>query len=154
MDERGYRPGRSQSESASFGQSPDCEQTAQDGHPVSASIEETIMYVASAGEPNLLGDAIVQLVGTKPKPFFLQIEGFDGVSFDPLRQQIVDKALSGIIVEPVPQHFEKLKALYVGSTNITTVNCAIGPEDGERTIWRFNPKAIEHGLLPPHFAGI
>ena len=103
---------------------------------------------------DLLGDAVTALLESNPEPFFVQVGGFDGVSFDPLRRQIVDKNLSGLIVEPIPQYFEKLKSLYAGSTRVIPINCAITEEDGERTIWRFNPEAVERGLLPPHFAGI
>src|SRR6185503_18442088 len=80
--------------------------------------------------------------------------GFDGVSFDPLRQHIVEHNLSGLIIEPVADYFAKLKALYQGSSAVTPVNCAIDRTNGARTIWRFNPRAFEKGLLPPHFAGI
>jgi FkbM family methyltransferase len=112
------------------------------------------MLAANADAPDLLGDAVAALIESNPKPFFVQVGGFDGVSFDPLRRQIVDKNLSGLIVEPIPQYFEKLTSLYAGSTSVTPVNCAITEENGERTIWRFNPVAVERGLLPPHFAGI
>ncbi len=112
------------------------------------------MSASSADAPDFLSDAVAELLQSNPTPFFVQVGGFDGVSFDPLRRQIVEKTLSGLIVEPVPQYFEKLKALYAGSAQVTPVNCAIAEEDGERTIWRFNEKAIERGLLPPHFAGI
>lgn len=112
------------------------------------------MLDATAEMPDLLGDAVTALLESNPSPFFVQVGGFDGVSFDPLRQQVVDKNLTGLIVEPIPQYFEKLRTLYAGSERVTPVNCAITEEDGERTIWRFNPVAVERGLLPPHFAGI
>jgi FkbM family methyltransferase len=112
------------------------------------------MSVTHAEVPDLLTGAVSALVAINPNPFFVQVGGFDGVSFDPLRSLIVDKNLSGLIVEPIPQYFEKLKSLYTHAPNISAINCAITEEDGERTIWRFNPEAVERGLLPPHFAGI
>ena len=112
------------------------------------------MPAALTDARDLLGDAVTALLASNPRPFFVQVGGFDGVSFDPLRRQIVDKNLSGLIVEPIPQYFEKLKSLYADSTSVIPVNCAITEEAGERTIWRFNPEAVERGLLPPHFAGI
>ena len=110
------------------------------------------MSIAHADTPDIFGAAIADLRQSNPKPYFVQIGGFDGVSFDPLRRQIVDGNLSGLIIEPVPQYFAKLKALYAGSTTVTPVNCAIAEDNGERTIWQFSPKAIELGKLPPHFA--
>jgi FkbM family methyltransferase len=112
------------------------------------------MLAVHAEEADLLGNAVATLMRTTPKPFFVQVGGFDGVSFDPLRQQIVDKDLAGLIVEPIPQYFDQLKSLYAGSTSVTPINCAISEDNGERVIWRFNPLAVERGLLPPHFAGI
>ncbi len=88
------------------------------------------------------------------RPFFLQIGGFDGVSFDPLRPYIVARDLAGLIVEPVGHYFEKLKALYAGSENVMTANYAVSEQDGARTMWRINPEAVARGLLEPHFAGI
>jgi FkbM family methyltransferase len=112
------------------------------------------MLAVHAEEADLLGNAVATLMRTTAKPFFVQVGGFDGVSFDPLRQQIVDKDLAGLIVEPIPQYFEQLKSLYAGSRSVTPVNCAIAEDNGERVIWRFNPVAVERGLLPAHFAGI
>ena len=58
------------------------------------------MPATLAETSDLLGDAISELLQSNPKPYFVQVGGFDGVSFDPLRQQIVEKNLSGLIVEP------------------------------------------------------
>jgi FkbM family methyltransferase len=112
------------------------------------------MLAANLNAADPFGEAIADLLGWKPNPFFVQVGGFDGVSFDPLRPHVVDGNLSGLIFEPIPQYFEKLQALYAGSDRVKPVNVAISEADGERTIWRFNPEAVERGLLPPHFAGI
>jgi len=101
-----------------------------------------------------LGDAIARLVRRVPDAFFLQIGGFDGESFDPLRPHVLAHNLRGLIVEPIPQYYEKLRALYAGSPAVRTANVAVAEQDGERTLWRFNPEAVEKGLLLPHFAGI
>src|ERR1051326_2425261 len=112
------------------------------------------MFVTNAAARDIFGDAIAQLLQSNPQPFFVQVGGYDGVSFDPLRRHIVANDLPGLMVEPVPLYFNKLKALYAGSTKVRPVNCAIAEENGERTIWGFNPLAVERGLLPPHFGGI
>src|SRR5690348_12849964 len=112
------------------------------------------MFVTNAGASDIFANAIAQLLKTNPQPFFVQIGGYDGVSFDPLRRHIVENDLPGVIVEPVPLYFDKLKALYSGSTKVRPINCAIAEENGERTIWGFNPVAVERGVLPPHFGGI
>src|SRR6185369_8439389 len=112
------------------------------------------MFVTNAGAADIFADAIAQLLRDNPQPFFVQIGGYDGVSFDPLRPHIVENDLPGLIVEPVPLYFNKLNALYAGSTKVRPINCAIAEENGERTIWGFNPAAVERGILPPHFGGI
>ena len=109
---------------------------------------------APAADQDPFDAAMTELMARRPDAFFVQVGGFDGVSFDPLRPHVVAGDLSGVIVEPIPQYFEKLQALYAGSSKVTPINCAVADEDGERTIWKFNPEAVERGLLPPHFAGI
>lgn len=98
--------------------------------------------------------AIGQLLARNPDPFFVQVGGYDGVSFDPLRPHVVAANLRGVIIEPIPVYFEKLQALYAGSDRVRPINCAVAEEDGQRTIWRFKPEAVERGILPPHFGGI
>ena len=85
---------------------------------------------------------------------FLQIGGYDGVSFDPLREHILKGDLTGVIVEPVPMHFEKLQALYAGSDRIKVENCAVDATEGERTMWFFSREAIAKGTIGQVFGGI
>ncbi|HEX5377660.1 MAG TPA: FkbM family methyltransferase, partial [Phenylobacterium sp.] len=119
-----------------------------------ALVETPRPLAAPAASEDPFDVAMTALIARNPKAFFVQVGGFDGVSFDPLRPHVVAGNLSGVIAEPIPQYFEKLQALYAGSSRVTPVNCAISDADGERTIWKFNPEAVERGLLPPHFAGI
>ncbi len=84
---------------------------------------------------------------------FVQVGGFDGVSFDPLRPFVAGGRLTGLIVEPLPQPFAKLQALYGGSTAIALAACAVADREGEQALWRFKSDAIEQGLLDPQFAG-
>ncbi len=112
------------------------------------------MSAGQAGAADPYGQAIADMLAWTPAPFFVQVGGFDGVSFDPLRPHIVAKNLSGLIVEPIPLYFEKIRQLYAGSDRVVPVNCAIAETDGERAIWRFLPEAVARGVLPPHFAGI
>ncbi|MBS4048709.1 MAG: FkbM family methyltransferase [Alphaproteobacteria bacterium] len=85
---------------------------------------------------------------------FLQIGGYDGVSYDPLRKHILTGKLTGVIVEPVPMHVEKLQALYAGSDRIKIENCAVDREAGERTMWFFSRAAIANGTIGEVFGGI
>jgi FkbM family methyltransferase len=104
--------------------------------------------------PTTLKAAISAFLRQHPTMSFVQIGGFDGVSFDPLRPHIEGGRLTGLIVEPLPAPFAKLQALYEGSKTVRVCNCAIHDEEGEQTIWRFNPAAIEQGFLDSSFGGI
>lgn len=99
-------------------------------------------------------DAVAGLCVWQSSPFFVQVGGYDGVSFAPLRPLILERGLSGLIVEPIPFYFERIKSLYKNSDKITPVNYAIADVDGQRPIWRFKPEAVTMGILPPHFGGI
>jgi FkbM family methyltransferase len=85
---------------------------------------------------------------------FLQIGGYDGVSYDPLRKHILTGKLTGVIVEPVPMHVEKLRELYAGSDLIRIEHCAVDREAGERTMWFFSREAIANGTIGQVFGGI
>ncbi len=85
---------------------------------------------------------------------FLQVGGYDGVSYDPLRPHIVGGGLSGVIVEPLADNFAKLQALYGHSDRIRIENCAIAESDGERDLWRFQPEALRDGRLDAEFGGV
>jgi FkbM family methyltransferase len=61
---------------------------------------------------------------------FIEIGANDGVDFDPLRPYIERYGLRGLLVEPQPSVFERLKLNYTGVTTVSFENCAIGSEEG------------------------
>lgn len=61
---------------------------------------------------------------------FVQIGSNDGEHGDPLRPFILAGQWRGILVEPVPYLFERLRNNYRGRPGIGLVNVAIGLEDG------------------------
>lgn len=56
---------------------------------------------------------------------FIQIGGSDGITNDPFREFVLKAGASGVIVEPQPNDFKKLKDNYKYKTNINFENCAI-----------------------------
>ena len=87
--------------------------------------------------------------------FFVQIGGFDGISFDPLRPFIEKQEnMTGLIAEPVPDNFAKLQDLYRDSKRIQVCNYAIDQDSTTKPIWRFMPTSIEQKILPAIFSGI
>ncbi len=62
------------------------------------------------------------------KFFFIQVGANDGVTGDDLRKYILQYKWHGVLVEPVPYVFERLKNNYKGVENLEFLNCAIGIE--------------------------
>lgn len=67
----------------------------------------------------------------------VQVGANDGVRADPLRSYILQHHPRGVLVEPLPDMFESLKANYAGEPQLAFENAAIALEDGERELFRF-----------------
>jgi FkbM family methyltransferase len=66
----------------------------------------------------------------REEAFFVQIGANDGEQQDPLRDLILRHRWAGIMVEPVPYVFERLRKNYSHLTRIKLENVAVGAEDG------------------------
>ncbi len=90
----------------------------------------------------------------KGKLSFIQIGANDGISSDPLYRFIKRNKVKvkGIVVEPLPDFFAKLKKNYSGFPEITAVNKAIHNSKGEMKIYRVNPARLNE--LPAWAGGI
>ena len=62
--------------------------------------------------------------------FFVQIGANDGDHGDPLRRHVLAHDWSGILIEPVPYVFERLRANYGACRKLILENLAIGFKDG------------------------
>jgi FkbM family methyltransferase len=83
----------------------------------------------SAPEP--LPDVLDAFADSTPDACFLQIGAGDADYGDPLRRYVDRLGWRGVMVEPVPYLFERLRSRYAGSRRITLVNAAITEADGE-----------------------
>lgn len=84
-------------------------------------------------------DNYVEELNTKMggKLFFVEIGAMDGVNHDALYKHIVSNPRwEGILVEPLPDMFKKLKANYKDRENFQFVNAAIADRDGRAQITR------------------
>jgi|SRR3954447_2864734 FkbM family methyltransferase len=70
-----------------------------------------------------------------PEAFFIEIGSNDGVQHDHLRPFILARPWKGIMVEPVPYVFERLRSNYGGFDRIALENAAIGDHDGQMTFY-------------------
>jgi len=82
-----------------------------------------------------------------PNVFFVQIGSSDGVIGDPIHHLIKRYAWSGILVEPVPYLFERLKENYAGCPNLVFENVGISSEDGMKEFWY--PRQQDKGFAGP-----
>src|SRR5215831_6216681 len=63
--------------------------------------------------------------------FFIQVGANDAVRDDPLKGFVTTYGWRGILIEPVPFIFERLKSQYGDSPNLILENIAIAEQDGE-----------------------
>ncbi|HVX18978.1 MAG TPA: FkbM family methyltransferase [Acidimicrobiales bacterium] len=76
---------------------------------------------------------------------FVQVGANDGEQRDPLRHEIQTTSWHGLMIEPVPYVFDRLRRNYGGHDRITLVNAAVADEDGSRTLY-YLPESDDDGL--------
>jgi FkbM family methyltransferase len=87
--------------------------------------------------------------------FFVSVGAMDGVNHDSLFQYTNrNKHWRGMLVEPVREYFEKLKANYDYRENLFFENVAVLPESGEKLIHRIPSDLIKDGKVPTWADGI
>lgn len=82
-----------------------------------------------------------------PRAFVVQIGAHDSSQLDPLRPYILKHGWSGILVEPMPEVFQRLKQNYAEVDGLLFENVAIAPEDGSMDI-HYVPQTTDEGLPP------
>lgn len=76
------------------------------------------------------------------RPFyFVQVGANDGVLDDPIRALIIEHALPGLLIEPLPDLFDKLQQNYAGQSQLRFENAAVLATAGRITIHRVQPGA-------------
>ena len=73
--------------------------------------------------------------------FFIQIGANDGISSDELNPIIFKYHLRGLLVEPVPCYFKKLKETYSKESQLLFENCAVFEKDGFTKVYYFKPES-------------
>ena len=84
--------------------------------------------------------------------FFVQVGANDGVLDDPLREVVKQNHLPGLLIEPLPDIFAKLKDSYGDQPQLRFENTAITANaEGTIPIYRVNGRAHD---VPHHWHGI
>jgi FkbM family methyltransferase len=105
---------------------------------------------------NLAGPRLLsEFARAYPEAFFVEIGSNDGEQHDHLRPFILSSAWRGIMVEPVPYVFERLRRGYGGHERIALENAAIGERDGVLPFFHVrDASAEERERLPDWYDGI
>lgn len=80
--------------------------------------------------PRLLADVLQVFADTTDRVCFVQIGSNDATHGDPLRDLSLRRKWRGVLVEPVPYVFERLRAAVAGVDHLVPENAAISHEDG------------------------
>jgi FkbM family methyltransferase len=82
--------------------------------------------------------------------FFLQVGANDGLMDDPIHFLVRKYGWRGVLLEPDPQLFERLKQNYSGVDGPILVNAALSPINGKTTFYRIRMDA----KMPSWCAGL
>ena len=74
-------------------------------------------------------DNFFELYFSLKRPFVVQIGANDGKTHDPLYRYISKYKTAGLLVEPQPDVFQKLKNNYKDNPNLKFADVAMGEED-------------------------
>lgn len=106
-------------------------------------------------EARLAGPKLIRAFGEAfPAAVFVEIGANDGEQHDHLRPMILKHRWRGVMVEPVPYVFERLRANYVALERVAVENAAIADRDGRRPFYHLAPADYQREGLPRWYDGI
>jgi FkbM family methyltransferase len=107
--------------------------------------------VRNLAGPKLLGS----FADTYQHPTFVEIGSNDGEQHDHLRPFIVSRPWRGIMVEPVPYVFDRLRKNYETYGRIALENVAVGDSDGQMPFYHLvEPPPDDLPSLPDWYDGV
>ena len=80
---------------------------------------------------------------------FIQVGANDGISFDNIYPFFKSHKCKGLLIEPLPYFFDRLKLNYADSPSIVPLNIALHPTAEKFDIYSVNPKELHKY---PHWA--
>jgi FkbM family methyltransferase len=101
----------------------------------------------SCRRSDFVRDELMALARGRKQVRFVNIGANDGLAGDSLREFIVTRHWSGILVEPVPFVFERLVRAYRGVPGTICENAAIAEVSGTKTFWFVR----KNTTLPPGY---
>jgi len=105
-----------------------------------------IVAALRRSRPHPLAEAVAEFGRAHPEASFVQVGSNDGERLDPLHEQIRHRRWRGVMVEPVPYVFERLRANYGANDRVVLENVAIADADGQRTLYCLPERPPGEGL--------
>jgi FkbM family methyltransferase len=85
-----------------------------------------------------------------PDPVFLQIGANDGQLAENLHHSFMSSDWRAVMLEPLPDLFEKLRKTYASKPKFRLINAALTPQDGVANIRRIPPEDVRSDELWAH----
>jgi FkbM family methyltransferase len=112
---------------------------------------DVVRYVPEFNRPfDVLPLLIREQLAANDPFFFVQVGAHDGVLDDPLRKLILEHGLAGLMIEPLPDIFDRLCANYATSPNLVFENVAVDVAEGSATIYR----VTKHAAFSAYWQGM
>lgn len=90
-----------------------------------------------------------------PQAVFVEVGSNDGEQHDHLRPHILDRDWTGVMVEPVPYVFERLRGNYADMPGVALENAAIAEHDGRLPFYHLRDAPPEERVtLPDWYDGV
>jgi FkbM family methyltransferase len=122
---------------------------ADAGSSASRSVLERLRRRLSPGRPELVGPKfLAKFAAEQPAATFVEIGAHDGAFSDQLRSFILSRSWTGVMVEPVPYVFDRLRRNYESIDRVAIENAAISEADGVQPFYQLRqaPDPEREGL--------
>lgn len=99
-------------------------------------------------------DAFQELSKTRKPVYFLQVGAMDGASYDPIFPFASHYLWNGILIEPLPDMMDRLKANYQNREGLIFENVAVSDQIETKFIYRIPTEVIKANNLPEWLQGM
>lgn len=82
---------------------------------------------------------LIAFAGAVPDATYVQIGASDGVTLDPIAETAKRHGWRGVLVEPAPPAFERLRDNYSGEPRVQLINAAVSGRPGSEVFHYFDP---------------
>lgn len=90
-------------------------------------------------EPGPIQQVLREFARECPQVRFVQVGSNDAVFGDPIIEHVLGRGWRGVMVEPVPYVFERLRLRHGRNPRLALENAAVGDRDGSRPFYMLEP---------------